>query len=109
MVYEVTKDTFDQEVLQETEKLVLVDFWGPSCAPCMALMPHVEKLSETYAKNLKVVKVDIQGNRMLAIKLQILSLPTFIFFKNGKEIKRLTSNITAQSLEKEIQDVLQNN
>lgn len=109
MVLEVTKDNFDQEVMQETEKVVLIDFWGPSCAPCMALMPHVEKLSETYSEKLKVVKINIQGSRLLAIKHQVLGLPTFIFLKNGQEIKRLTSNITAQSLEKEIQDILQNN
>ncbi len=109
MVHELTKENFDQEVMQETEKIVLVDVWAPSCGPCKALMPHVEKLSETYAKNLKVVKVNTAENIMLAIKLQILGLPTLIFFKNGQEIKRLTGNITAQSLEKDIQDVLQNN
>ncbi len=106
MVQEVTKDTFDQEVLQETTKLVLVDFWGPSCAPCMALMPHVEKLSETYSEKMKVVKVNIQGNRMLATKLQVLSLPTLIFFKDGKEQKRLTGAVSFATLEKEVKELL---
>jgi thioredoxin 1 len=53
---EVTGDTFAQEVL-EADKPVLVDFWGPRCQPCLALMPVVELLAEAYADCVKVVKV----------------------------------------------------
>lgn len=109
MVQEVTKESFDQEVIQETEKLVLVDCWAPSCGPCKALMPHVEKLSETYSEKLKVVKVNTAENMMLAIKLQILSLPTLIFFKNGKEEKRLTGTVSFTTLEKEVKELLGEN
>jgi len=54
---EVSSETFAQEVLQ-SEKPVLVDFWGPRCAPCLALMLQVEKLEAAYGGKIKIVKVD---------------------------------------------------
>ena len=105
---EVTKDNFETEVLKETKGPVMVDFWGPKCALCLTLMPHVEKLAHKYSDKIKVVKMNITGNVLFCAKagLKIMGLPTFIFFENGKEVKRLTGQITAEDLEKAVEEAL---
>ena len=92
MAVKVNAETFEKEVIQ-SEVPVLVDFWGPSCAPCLALMPHVEGLEEKYGGTLKILKIDASMNRRLCLNLKIWGLPTFLFYKNGKEVDRLTGGI----------------
>jgi thioredoxin 1 len=92
MAVEVVGDTFEKEVLQ-SEIPVLVDFWGPQCAPCLALMPQVEKLGTTYEGKLKISKVDASKNRRLCLNLKVLGLPTFLFYKNGQEVDRLSGGV----------------
>ena len=74
MVVEVNRDSFEKEVI-ETKQPVMVDFWGPQCRPCLALMPLVEKLEKKYTGRLKVTKVNAVENRMLCAKLRVLGLP----------------------------------
>lgn len=95
---DVTRETFEQEVKQAS-KPVLVDFWGPRCGPCLALMPLVEELSTRFSEQLKVVKVNAQENRRLCVELKVLSLPTFLFFNRGQEQARLSGDIHADALQ----------
>jgi thioredoxin 1 len=95
---EINSDSFEQEVLRSSQP-VLVDFWGPQCSPCLALMPKVEALTERYGEKVKITKVEAPKNRRLCLNLKVMSLPTFLFFKHGKEVKRLTGEITIQSIE----------
>ena len=99
MGIDVNADTFEKEVVQ-SEIPVLVDFWGPKCQPCLGLMPHVDKLAEKYEGQLKVTKVDASQNRRLCITLRVLGLPTFLFYKNGEEVNRLSGgNLTSEEIE----------
>jgi thioredoxin 1 len=88
---EVSKDTFEEEIIR-SDRPVVVDFWGPQCIPCLALMPNVEVLSEKYSEKLKITKVEAPKNRRLCIELKVLALPTFLFYRAGKEIERLSGN-----------------
>ena len=97
MIGEVTKDNFDQEVVA-SRLPVLVDFWGPRCVNCLALMPDVEAMASTHSNVLKVVKVDAPQNRRLCLNLRVLSLPTYLIFKDGKEIERLVGEVTREKL-----------
>jgi len=98
MAVELNRDNYDEEVLK-AEKPVIVDFWGPQCGPCLALMPAVEKLEEDLKGKIKVGKVNASENRMLCAKLRVLGLPTFLVYKEGEEINRLTGNdITEKDL-----------
>lgn len=102
---EVSSETFTQEVLQ-SEKPVLVDFWGPRCAPCLALMPQVEKLEATYSGKIKIVKVDTSKNRRLCLELKVLGLPTYLFYKNGQGVGRLTGgDLKIQDIEDQIKKI----
>lgn len=86
---EVNKENFEAEVLQ-AELPVIVDFWGPSCQPCLELMPDVEALSEAYDGQVKIVKLNSAQNRRLCINHRVMGLPAFLVFKNGEEVKRIS-------------------
>jgi thioredoxin 1 len=86
---EVNAETFEAEVVQSPVP-VLVDFWGPQCAPCLALMPRVVELGEKHSRALKVAKVDASKNRRLCANMQVLGLPTFLLYVNGAEVERLS-------------------
>jgi thioredoxin len=81
MAQDVTNATFESEVLQSGEP-VLVDFWAEWCGPCHAVSPVLERISEE--KNLKLVKVNIDENQDLAIRYGIQSIPNMILFENGQ-------------------------
>ena len=88
MALDLNRDNYDAEVLESKEP-VMVDFWGPQCRPCLALMPAVEQLEKEYTGKLKVTKVNATENRMLCARLRVLGLPAYLFYKDGVEINRL--------------------
>ena len=107
MSQNVTGDTFEQEVAQ-SDGLVLVDFWGPQCGPCLALMPAVEKLEEQFQNKVKVVKLDASQNKRFCMSMKVLSLPTFLIYRNGREVDRLTGgNLTIGQIESALSKVLE--
>ena len=94
-----TKDNFEKEVLQ-SDVPVLVDFWATWCGPCMRQGPIVEELAgEGYSGG----KVDVDQEPALAQKFQVMSIPTLIIFKDGKEAKRLVG-LTAKDTLKALMD-----
>ena len=106
MPIDLDRDSYESEVLQ-SKGLVLVDFWGPRCVPCLALMPAVERLEKKYTGKLKVTKLNAAENRMLCAKLRVMSLPTYLMYKDGDEIKRLTGqNLTESDLTEAIEATL---
>ena len=106
MTIELNRDNFESEVLQSKEP-VMVDFWGPQCRPCLALMPVVQQLETDYAGKLKVAKLNAGENRLLCARLRVLGLPTFLFYKAGTEVNRLSGDsISKSDLEEAIRAVL---
>jgi thioredoxin 1 len=102
---EVNKDTYDQEV-KAANLPVLVDFWGPKCVPCLGLMPAVEEAAARYAGKMKFCKVNTAENRRLAIQLKVLSLPTFLFYKNGELADKLQGEFGPDEIEAKIKAML---
>ena len=101
-VTEITKENFEAELKNSSVPAVL-DFWGPKCGPCMALMPKYHELAENpkYEGKIKFCSVDTSSNRRVAMSVRpaVMSLPTFIFFRNGKEVSRLSGHeITIQEI-----------
>jgi thioredoxin 1 len=93
---------YEREVFESKEP-VLVDFWGPQRWPCLALMPVAVRLEKDYADKLEISKVNTAENRMLLAKLRVIGLPSFILYKGGIEINRLSGqHITEGDLIKAI-------
>ena len=102
MPIELNRDNYENETLESNEAII-VDFWGPQCRPCLALMPAVERIEKDYSGKIRIAKVDVSKNRMLCARLRVLSVPTFILYKDGAEQNRLTGdNITESDLKKAI-------
>ena len=78
--------SFDQALAEG--KLMMVDFWAEWCGPCRMLGPVVEDLGKQYAGKAVVGKVNVDEEQELAVRYGVMSIPTVIFFKNGKEIDR---------------------
>ena len=83
-VIKLTKDNFDQEVMQ-SDKPVLIDFYADWCGPCKMMSPVVEEVSDEMP-DVKVCKINIDEEMDLAQKYGVMSIPTFISF-NGGEIR----------------------
>ncbi len=82
----LTDQSFADEVIH-SDIPVLVDFWADWCQPCKVLAPILEEISEMYAGQLKVAKIDTDAQPMVAGQLRIQSLPTLIIFDQGRPVK----------------------
>lgn len=88
MEIKLSSENFEKEVLK-SEKPVLVDFYADWCGPCNAMAPVIEELATELDGKAKVGKINVDENSDIAVEYNIMSIPTLIIFKNGKEEKRL--------------------
>ncbi len=98
---ELTEQNFDQEIANSPLP-VLVDFWAEWCGPCKVLSPLVEQLAEEYEGKLKVGKVDVDANNNLAMRYNVMSIPTLKFFKNGQIVGEIVGAAPKPMIEAEI-------
>ena len=96
MPVDATVETFGELT---GEGSVLVDFWGPRCQPCLAMMPTVARLEEEAAGTVKVVKVNAPEAREICRELKVFGLPTYVLMRDGVEIERLTGEVGKADLE----------
>ena len=88
MEIKFNSENFEEEVLK-SEKTVLVDFYADWCGPCNAMAPVIEELAKELEGKVKVGKINVDENPDIAVEYNVMSIPTLIVFKNGKEEKRL--------------------
>lgn len=88
MSIKVTKDNFETEVVQSNVP-VLIDFWAAWCGPCKTIGPRVDELAAEVGDKAKICKVNVDEEMALAQKFGIMSIPTLVIFKDGKEANRV--------------------
>lgn len=94
---------FKKEVL-ESDLPVLVDFWAAWCGPCKVIAPLIDELAKEYAGKMKIGKVDVDATSKIATKYGVMSIPTIIFFKNGKVMNQLVGAVSKLDLKRKIEE-----
>jgi thioredoxin 1 len=86
-VIDITDAQFEKEVIK-SETPVLVDFWAPWCGPCKMASPVLDELAGVYENKVRIVKINVDEQQDHARELGVMSIPTTVLFKDGKEIGR---------------------
>jgi len=85
---QVTDNNFGAEVEQQ-KGVVLVDFWATWCGPCRMVAPIMEQIAGQYAGKVKVTKLDVDANQKTAMRFNVRSIPSILFFKDGAHVDTL--------------------
>jgi thioredoxin 1 len=98
----LTEENFEQEVLQ-SKIPVLIDFWAEWCGPCKILSPLIEEIAKEYDGKLKVGKVNVDEQNGLAMRYNVMSIPTMKFFKGGQQVGELVGAAPKGTILSELQ------
>lgn len=99
-----TDDRFTADVL-EADVPVLVDFWATWCPPCRQMRPLLAQLA-AEREDLRIVSVDVDSHQEIAARYGVLSMPTFLLFRDGAPVLRLVGSRPKARLERELSEVL---
>ena len=105
MALELNSKNFKSEVI-EFQGGVLVDFWAPWCGPCRMMGPIIDSLAGKFAGKVKIAKLNVDDAADIAASFNVSTIPTLIFFKNGKAIHTLVGVTPEPELENQINSKL---
>ena len=94
----VTDETFETEV-EKHGGLTVVDFWATWCAPCRMIAPILDQLASEYQGKVKVAKLDVDQNVRTATRFNVRSIPTLLFFKDGKLVDQVVGAVPKPALD----------
>jgi len=92
--------------IEQADGLVLVDFWASWCGPCQIVAPILDQLAGEYAGKAKVAKVDVDANQRTAMRFNVRSIPSILFFKNGRHVDTVIGAVPKATLEGKIKQHL---
>lgn len=99
-VLKITSENFESEVINSKEP-VMIDFFANWCGPCKMMSPVIDEIAEEL-QNIKVGKINVDENQELAMKYNVMSIPTIVIIKDGKEIKRFVGVQDKENLIKDL-------
>lgn len=105
MALEITDQNFDEIVLQ-SDKPVIVDFWAEWCGPCRMVGPIVEEIGKDYTDKAKVCKLDVDSNPGVTARFGIRNIPTVLFFKNGEVADKQVGAVPKSNLVNKLEALL---
>ena len=97
----VTDDNFAEEI-EGASGLAVVDFWAEWCGPCRIVSPILDELASEYSDQLKVGKLDVDANPQTAMRFNVRSIPSILFFKDGELVDGVVGAVPKASLEEKI-------
>lgn len=103
-ITEVNASTFDALLTEELP--VLIDFWAPWCGPCRTLSPIVDEIADDLAGKIKVAKCNVDDNQDIAMQYGVMSIPTLVMLKGGKEAMRTVGAMPKARLMAELEKAL---
>ena len=93
----ITKNNFESEVLR-SEVPVLLDFWATWCPPCRMLSPVIEEIAGEYEGRAKVGKVNVDEEPELAMRYNVMSIPTLVVIQNGEEVNKSVGLVSKEDI-----------
>ncbi len=100
-VIELTAENFD-EIIKNSDKPILVDFWAAWCSPCRAMAPIIEEVAQKYGDKMSFAKINVDDHPEPGVKFQITSIPTFLIFENGEVKDRIIGAMTKEEFIKRL-------
>jgi thioredoxin 1 len=98
----LSDDTFSSDV-EQGKGLVLVDFWAEWCGPCRAIAPILEQLATAYTGRVRITKLDVDQHPKTPMRFNVRSIPSLLFFKDGKHVDTIVGLVPRPALEARIQ------
>jgi len=105
MALEITDQNF-AEIVEKSDKPVIVDFWAEWCGPCRMVGPIVEEIGNDFAEKAIVGKLDVDSNPGVTAKFGIRNIPTVLFFKNGEVVDKQVGAVPKSNLVSKLEAIL---
>ena len=107
LIKDTTTQSFVKDVIEESKRQpVLIDFWAEWCGPCKMVEPTIEQLSQERAGKMKFGKLNVDESSDIAQKFGVMSIPTFIVFKDGKKLGSFVGALPKESFIKHIDEIM---
>ncbi|MGH7574429.1 MAG: thioredoxin [Longimicrobiales bacterium] len=94
------------DVIENRDGLAIVDFWATWCGPCRMVAPVIEQLAKDFEGKLQVAKLDVDANQQIAMRFNVRSIPSILFFKDGRHVDTVVGAVPKAYLERKIEQHL---